>query len=201
MVQLSKQGIFNADGSGINSNLLLSSSGTIIDKRNNALDSRTEYYAWNVGQSYMNITSTTPVVISFDLEMLVRNITGYNGNMLIYNTNNGGLVQIATTTYSFKTEFGIDDYINKRIVLPTTLTPRANATKTDNYIEFYTGYGTNNFYKISNVKIELGSIGTSRWIPNPVDTIYTTNNHGFIEGENIGKIFSGHVEAHEFIEW
>ena len=40
-------------------NLLINSYGTIIDKRNNTLNSRTEYFAWNVGNSYTNITVST----------------------------------------------------------------------------------------------------------------------------------------------
>lgn len=155
----------------INSNLLKNSYGIIVDKTHNASGSRTEYYAWNVGSSYTDITTNTTVTISFDLEMYVNNITGYNGALLVYNTNNKGPVQIIGVSYVFKNYYSIGDTINERISLTTTLVPRSDANKTDNFIEFYTGYGTDNFYKISNVKIELGTQATP-WCPNENDQLY-----------------------------
>ena len=152
-------------------NLLINSYGTIIDKRNNTLNSRTEYFAWNVGNSYTNITVSTQVTISFDLEMYINNISSYSGQLRIYNTNNKGPVQIRDVSYFFKDEYSVGDTINKRVYLSTNLIPRDNATQTSNYIEFYTGYGSNNFYKISNVKLELGSKATP-WCPNEADELY-----------------------------
>ena len=143
---LNKQGVWTVSNDGtLNENLLLNSAGVIIDKQNNTLDSRTEYYAWDVGQSYVDISESTPVTISFDLEMLVRDTTGYNGQLYIYNTNNKGLVQISGISYYFKNEYAVGDYIDKRVSFVTTLVPRTDATQQKNFIEFYTGYGTNNF--------------------------------------------------------
>ena len=194
---LSKTGVFSANGENLSNNLLLNSNGIIVDKRNNALDSRTEYFAWDVGQSYANITTTTNITISFDLEMLVRDVSGYGGILQLYNTNNKGLVQLSSVSYTFKNEYAVGDYINKRISLNTTLVPRDNPTQQKNFIEFYTGYGTNNFYKISNVKIQTDT-RSNIWTPNSIEgTLF----HGFVEGTNIAKIFEGHVEANEFIEF
>lgn len=154
-------------------NLLKNSYGTIIDKRNNALNSRTEYFAWDVGSSYTDINTSTQVVISFDLEMYVNDITSYSGQLSVYNTNNKGPIQLTNVSYYFKNEYSIGDTIKKRIYLSTTLVPRNDANKTSNYIEFYTGYGSNNFYKISNVKLEKGSLPTP-WCPNASDELYNT---------------------------
>lgn len=195
-VDLSKTGILKASGDVLPSNLLLDSYGTIVDKRNNTLDSRTEYYAWNVGQSYADITQTTNVIVSFDLEMLVRDVSGYNGALIVYNSNNKGLVQINYVNYYFKDEYAVGDYINKRVVLNTSLIPRENPTLQNNYIEFYTGYGTNNFYKISNMKIQTDT-GSTIWTPNESNEIA----QGFIECSGTAKIYKGHVEAHEFYEY
>ena len=195
-LNLSKTGILSANGEKIPNNLLLNSYGTIVDKRNNELDSRTEYYAWDVGQSYADINTITNVIISFDLEMLVKDINSYSGQLLVYNTNNKGLVQIGNVSYYFKNEYAVGDYINKRVSLNTTLIPRDNPTQQKNYIEFYTGYGTNNFYKISNVKIQMDD-STTIWTPNEANDM----PHGFIEGSSIARVFEGHVEANEFIEW
>lgn len=156
---------YKLDNNGMGGeNLLLNSYGTIVDKTNNASGSRTEYFAWNVGSSYININETTQVTISFDLYMHVNDFSVYSGALSIYNTNNKGPVQLNTVSYCFKDEYEIGDTIDKRISFTTTLVPRSDATKTDNFIEFYTGYGSNNFYKISNVKLQLGNKATS-WCP------------------------------------
>ena len=199
---LNKQGVWTVTNDGtLNENLLLNSAGVIIDKQNNALDSRTEYYAWDVGQSYADISESTQVTISFDLEMLVRDTTGYNGQLYIYNTNNKGLVQISGISYYFKNEYAVGDYIDKRISLVTFLAPRTDATQQKNFIEFYTGYGTNNFYKISNVKLEKGNKATL-WTPNPSDTDYisVSPTSGIIETGNIARVYSNRMDAHEFYE-
>lgn len=156
---------YKLDNNGMGGeNLLLNSYGIIVDKTNNATGSRTEYFAWNVGSSYININKTTQVTISFDLYMYVNDFTVYSGQLLIYNTNNKGPVQLTGVSYRFKDEYEIGDTINKRIFLTTTLVPRSDATQTNNFIEFYTGYGSDNFYKISNVKLQLGSKATP-WCP------------------------------------
>ena len=199
---LNKQGVWTVSNDcTLNENLLLNSAGVIIDKQNNALDSRTEYYAWDVGQSYADISESTQVTISFDLEMLVRDTTGYSGQLYIYNTNNKGLVQISGISYYFKNEYVVGDYIDKRVSLVTTLVPRTDATQQKNFIEFYTGYGTNNFYKISNVKLEKGNKATL-WTPNPSDTDYisVSPTSGIIETGNIARVYSNRVDAHEFYE-
>ena len=199
---LNKQGVWTIINDGtLNENLLLNSAGVIIDKQNNTLDSRTEYYAWDVGQSYADISESTQVTISFDLEMLVRDTTGYGGRLQIYNTNNKGLVQISSISYYFKNEYAVGDYIDKRVSLVTTLVPRTDATQQKNFIEFYSGYGTNNFYKISNVKLEKGNKATL-WTPNPsdIDYIPVSPTSGIIETGNIARIYSNRMDAHEFYE-
>ena len=199
---LSKQGVWTVSNDGsLNENLLLNSAGIIIDKQNNTLDSRTEYYAWDVGQSYADISESTQVTISFDLEMLVRDTTGYGGQLQIYNTNNKGLVQISSISYYFKNEYAVGDYIDKRVSLVTTLVPRTDATQQKNFIEFYSGYGTNNFYKISNVKLEKGNKATL-WTPNPSDADYipVSPTSGIIETGNIARVYSNRMDAHEFYE-
>ena len=62
-----------------------------------------------------------------------------------------------------------------------------------------TSGGTDTF-TIKNCKLEKGSTATA-WIPSPQDAIWVSDQQGFIEGSQIGRMFEGHVEMKEFIEW
>jgi len=57
--------------------------------------------------------------------------------------------------------------------------------------------GSTDTFTIKQCKLEKGSVATA-WVPNSSEW---SNNQGFIEGSPIMKIFEGHVEANEFIEF
>jgi len=85
--------------------------------------------------------------------MIVRTLPVY---FMVYNSNNKGPIQfpsigVSSQINSLNPE--IEQIIKTRIVVPATLTKRDNATQTKNFIEFYSNYGSNNFYKISNIKM------------------------------------------------
>lgn len=196
-VKFEKAGIVRADGTGINPNLVLNS----VSATGSHLESGNEYMALNLGQSYMDITSGTTVTISFDLEIKYVTESTY---FYIYNTNNKGPkqingVNIGTQVFSGHT---VGETIKKRVSATTTIINRSETpTITDNYIEFYTTYNTGNVFKISNLKIELGSVPTP-WCPNEADAEYVGTAIGFSEANSnpsIGK--AGYVQATEFIEW
>jgi hypothetical protein len=59
----------------------------------------------------------------------------------------------------------------------TTVNEKTDATLTEDWIEFYSEYGTNNWYSISNLHIEVGEVETP-WAPNSTDTFYTSSQLG-----------------------
>ena len=154
-------------------NLILNASTLSVNKLNNALNSRTEYWAANVGQSYINFEGGEKVVLSFDLEMIIRTLPVY---FMVYNSNNKGPIQFPTIRVDSQINSlnpEIEQIIKTRIIIPATLTKRENATQTKNFIEFYSNYGSNNFYKISNIKMQMGEKSTA-WCPNETEALYNT---------------------------
>ena len=146
-------------------NYILNSGGTLA----NHLESGNEYIAINVGQSYMNIEDGTTVTISFDLAMKVHT---NNPSLLVYNSNNKGPKQVSNKKVDFPDSFKTaDDEIHyTRAFVVTTIYDRniEEVTTQDNFIEFYSEYGTGNVFSISNLKLEKGTKATD-WTPAPED--------------------------------
>lgn len=141
------------------SNLIINSIDKGINHLNSETGSRREYGFINMGQSYMNVTSGTTVTISFDLEMQVNTANPY---IQIYNSNNKGPKQFSTQTLYLTGQVGTT--IKGRYSVTSTIVDRNDANKTDNYIEFYSVYDTSNWFKVTNIKLELGSTATP-WSP------------------------------------
>lgn len=163
-------------------NLVLNSKDIVADNLGSDLGSRKEYVALNLGQSYMDIPNDTQVTISFDIEMVVNTA---NPSLQIYNTNNKGLKTITGTSKLFTAVVG--STIKERVHTVTRILDRTDANKTDNYIELYSVYGTNNFFKITNLKVETGNKATD-YSPAPEDTDETI--------DTINRNLSTTVETH-----
>ena len=124
-----------------------------------------EYIAINIGTASNNIPSGSTVTVSFDLEMKV---TTANPTLLVYNTNNKGPMQFATTSKTFTAAAGTT--LKQKCVYTNTFTARGSAaTLTDNYLEFYSTYNTGNVFSISNLKLELSNTKSTDWSPAPED--------------------------------
>lgn len=190
MVSIEKTGIMSASGE-VNENLLIGSKDYVI----NRLESGNEYYALNVGQSYMGLPSGTTVTISFDLELMVNTA---NPQMIVYNTNNKGPKQFNNTALHWTAAVG--EVIKERVSVTNTIVDRSNSNTDNNYLEFYTVYNTGNKYKITNLKMEIGTVPTP-WVPNDLDDIYVGNINGFIETADLSRIAEEYVEGNEFIEY
>lgn len=146
-------------------NYILNSANLIINNLDAQTGSRREYAALNVGQSYMNIEDGTQVTISFDLEMIVGTA---NPQIMVYNSNANkkGPKMFDLKALYFTATVG--STIEKRVYVTTIIRDRNDATLTDNYMEFWSIYGTNNFFKITNIKLERGN-KASDWTPAPED--------------------------------
>lgn len=168
--------------------------------------SKKEYMFLNMGQSYMNIPADTLVTISFDLTMQVNTVgtepDGYPW-LKIYNTNSPrlGPKYFNTTTIYLKElypDVAVNDTISERLSFQTPIKdrPEESVDSEDNWIEFWSDYGTSNWFKIENLKLELGNIATD-WTPAPEDqTAYTDEVSGMVSdldadiSENIDQIVS-----------
>ena len=149
-------------------NYILNSANLSASGLGSVAGSRAEYRTIDVGQSYMNINSGTEVTISFDLEMTVNTA---NPNLTIYNGNRFGPKMI--TSKSIKFTAAVGDTIKQRCSVVTQITDRENPSLTTNTIEFYSTYDTSNWFKVSNLKLEVGNKATD-WSPAPEDLKSTT---------------------------
>lgn len=124
------------------------------------LTSGNEYIAIDIGTAANNIPTGTKVTVSFDLEMTV---TTANPTLLVYNTNNKGPMQFANTSKSYTAAAGTT--LKQHCSYTNTITARGTeATKTSNFLEFYSTYNTGNVFSISNLKMEIGTKSTD-WVP------------------------------------
>ena len=180
-----------------------------------------EYGYINVGPSYMNLPEGEEVVISFDLEMNIYrtsfnpkfdkngNPTGefYNNEpyLYIYNTNNKGPISFeGKVLYFYDIKAG--ETIKGRYYIKTKILHRTgNDVLADNYIEFYSHYTSNNYFRIKNLKLEKGTVATD-WCPADEDNVSASVDGDFswlfsptegvkmwngpqIDGEEIFKIY------------
>ena len=145
-------------------NLILNSAELEASGLGSVSGSRAEYRTIDVGQSYMHLEDGTEVTLSFDLEMSVATA---NPSIMVYNTNRPGPVQINGKTIYLNGNVG--SVINERVSVTTTVKINDPATYDYNTIEFYSNYGTDNFFRVSNLKLERGNIATD-WTEAPEDT-------------------------------
>lgn len=160
-------------------NYVLNSAGVLADKRGSASESRNEYVALDLGQSYMDVPEGTQVTVSFDL---VMDVATANPTLQVYNTNNDGPKcfrgtaghgEAAGKTVSFTAAVG--SVINERVSVTGYIGDRDNPSKSTNWLEIYSVYNTGNFFSIANLKLEVGNKATD-WTPAPEDQIAYVDN-------------------------
>lgn len=151
-------------------NYILNSANLSVSGLDSADGSQGEYRYIDVGQSYMDIENDTEVIISFDLEMTVKTA---NPTLMVYNTNRRGPKTFAAKTLRFTAAVG--DVIKQRCSVVVRILDVVDPTRTTNAIEFYSTYGTSNWFKISNLKLEKGNQPTD-WTPAPEDLIESAAN-------------------------
>ena len=160
-------------------NYVLGSAGTLASGLGSASGSRHEYQAVNLGQSYMGVAQGTKVTVSFDLHMTVNTA---NPQLMVYNTNNRGPKAFSGSATGTGTSGGVTKYftaavgdvISQRVSVTGYINDRASPSTTSNYLEFYSNYGTSNWFSVSNLKLELGNRATD-WTPAPEDLVSATH--------------------------
>lgn len=151
------------DGANFTWNLLKGTKDLTIGGLTYETGSRKEYQSSKIDTDYTNLTLPADITISFDVEQN----TGKAFNLIVYNDNDKG-------PHTFDSR-GISIPNGKsRQFVHAVLKTRTNPTKTENYIEFYSVYGTNNWYKITNLKIELGHINNPTWAPHQDENVTKT---------------------------
>lgn len=149
-------------------NLALGSGGTIASTLDGANPSiygyRPEYIPINLGNS-VSLGETVKLTVSFDLVMTVATA---NPTLQVYNSNNKGPMQFSGVNALAGETHAAGETIEKRIAVTGNWSPRADANKPTNFLEFYSTYGTNNYFSISNLMVELGEVAHP-WRPAPED--------------------------------
>ena len=143
-------------------NLLLNSKNIIVGGLNYADGSNKEYQNVNIGQTYMDVKAGEKVTISFDVQMAKGN------SLQIYNNTIA-----CKKTFSAVTLIGIGtEKTRKSITVTIQDRPNAEVTQSTNFIEFYSIYGTSDWFEITNIKIERGTKATD-WTPAIEDMLIT----------------------------
>ena len=185
-MNLSKMGILRADGDLINENLLLT-----IPKAY----SPSSYcgYQFNISP---NMTEDTTYTISlWDVD--VSHSAKAEANVGVWVYWGGGSINLLSWYGPTYFTNGHADYLTKTFTITNAQATHANAVNSWLNIYNSVGYveGTMNMH-IGKWKLEIGSTPTI-WTP------YESNGipQGFIEGSDIFRVFDGHYEANEFIEF
>ena len=161
-------------------NYILDSANIVVTSLGSAEGSKGEYRAVSLGQSYMNIPAGTEVTVSFDLRMTVNTA---NPRMQVYNTNNKGPKSFPSHYFNFSAEVGT--IITQRCSFTTELIDRSEPASSVNFMEFYTNYGTSNWFEVTNLKMEIGNKATD-WSPAPedIDTEITNLDSRILSAES-----------------
>ena len=146
-------------------NLILGSSS--LSRDNLAGGARQEYGVVDTGKSYMSTPSGTPVRISFDLEMKVNTA---NPSLIVYNSNRKGPKWFNDSQAQLPPS-SVGNTIKGRISIVVNILDRVSPTLQTNSIEFYSIYGTSNWWKVSSTKMEkvTGGLSGGTWSPAPED--------------------------------
>ena len=162
-------------------NHIINGDGLVVSGLGSASGSRAEYKAANLGQSYMDIAHGTKVTVSFDLYMTVNTA---NPTLQVYNTNNKGPKAFSSSASGSGTTGGVTlsftaavgSVIDERVSVVGYINDRASGSISvqDNYIEFYSSYGSSNWFSVSNLQMEVDN-----------------SPHPFVSYDNIGLVSRG----------
>lgn len=163
-----------APGDQVSKNFLTNGAGTVVDTFN----TEDEHQYFDTGTDYRSLNHGTVVTISFDLEMKINSISFTSQGTLhtkpflwVYNTNRDGDNSFESKQIYFE-NCAVGDTIKGRYSVQTKIiAPSDNSQpSTVDCIEFYSGYTSKNYYKISNLKLALGN-NANIWEANPANSL------------------------------
>ena len=179
MFSIEKTCAIKTDGVNINENLLniydweiddKASNSIIINNMNSMIVKQMAYIeSYN---RYHLPNDNYPLILSCDCETISLS----NSGAVCYLGTTGNMSRIGLQEVGYK----------QKIIVKWTSLP------TDTELKF-SGWGYSGVLKITNIKLEHGTIPTV-WIP------YNENGHGFFEGHNKASIYSGHITTNRLIE-
>lgn len=141
--------------------------------------SQVEWKGFKIGN--LPITEGEQLTVSFDLEMKIGTaITNARPYLLVYNTNYRGqhgqwIYASNSSTYDMipSGTYAVGDIIKRRVSFTINAASTFNpGTYSEDWIEFYSNYSTENEITIKNIKIERGDTATP-WCPNSSDSSAT----------------------------
>ena len=154
-------------------NLILGSNGIFVSGLGSAAGSRAEFRSKSVGLLPIELNKT--YTLSFNVKMIL-NTPSNKPYLLVYNTNyrgeHGGWISYNCNN-DLAGNYETGDIVEKKIKITFTPTSFNPGSYTTDNIEFYSNYGSSNWFEISNIKLEEGSIATP-WCPNSTDALATT---------------------------
>lgn len=219
---INKNGVWYADGSDINENLVSISNVANRSCTSLTYDETTAIWTgiapvvssdWGVGYYINNNNIKWDVNQTFIVSMDVLVPVSINWNADINNARQDGSGSGNDLDNTGLRKFYTDSVLTQTIA-NRTLTPNvwhrlwfsqtANATYSLRNANTNWGLITKNqtapvtFY-MKNIKGEVGTVPTP-WIPNESDEIYISNTQGFNEGRQIASVSKGSLNGNSFIE-
>lgn len=190
-VQVYKNGIVSAGGSGVGENIL---------KYTPKSYTPTSYCGYQLNMSSNLTAGTTYTMQLWDVDVSHSEKTVAQTGIWVY--WGGGSCHLFNWAGSNYFTDGHADYLIKTFTVTETNANTSGATNAWFNMYNSVGYvaGTMNMH-IGRWKLELGSHPTP-WTPAPSDAIYVGAEHGFIETDgSIAKFYGDFAEANEFIEY
>lgn len=188
-VSFNKTGIISATGSAINDNLFLYQPKTY---------NPASYLGYQLNLSENLVSGETYTIQFWDIDVSHSGKTADNLGIDAY--WGGGSLRMK---YWHGTDYFTDGHADYLVgTFTVTSSQASHSTAVNKFFNIYNSVGNvdgTRYLHVGAWKLEHGDAPTP-WCMNPTD-FPTENTHGFIEYGDLTRIYSGRIEALEFIEY